>query len=98
VDNKYRVLTSMDNPMRVFVWNIDQVLVALVPLLVGILLSSVLVMLSGILFGFIYSRLRCSSNRGDLVSLLYWHLPSRALKKRGFFVHLPDSHERDLIL
>ena len=98
MDNKYRILTSMDNPMRVFVWDLDQTLVVLVPILLGILLSSFLLMLSGIALGFIYSQLRGRSNRGDFVSMIYWYLPSRALKKRGFFVHLPDSHERELIL
>ncbi len=93
-----RILKTMDNQPRVLVWELDEFLVVSAPLFLGICLGSLLIAFSGIGLKPIYSRIRQRLQRGVLASYLYWLLPSRALRRRGFFVHLPDSHERDLLL
>lgn len=96
--NRHRILKTMDNPPRVLVWELDEFLVVASPLFLGICLGSILVSFSGLALKPIYSRIRQRLQRGVLSSYIYWLLPSRALKRRGFFVRLPDSHERDLLL
>ena len=93
-----RILKTMDNQARVLVWELDEFLVVAGPLFLGICCGSLLVAISGVGLKPIYSRIRKRLKRGVLSSYLYWLLPSRALRRRGFFVHLPDSHERDLLL
>jgi type IV conjugative transfer system protein TraL len=98
MEDRYRVLKSLDNPVRVFTWDIDQVLAVTAPMLLGILFGSVLLFLSGFAFGFANNRLRKGTHRGDFISRLYWYLPTKSLKKRGLFKNLPDSHKRELLL
>jgi type IV conjugative transfer system protein TraL len=80
------------------VWDVPQVILVLLPAFVGIAIGCLSIAPLGIVLGVIYSRVKSRGIAGNIISLAYWYLPTRILKKCGFFFNLPDSHERDLLL
>lgn len=76
-DLKYVLPKTLDDPIKVFLWDIDYVIVALFPAGVGMLAEQILLGLAGsFLLGWSYARVRAGKHPAFLKHFLYWKLPS----------------------
>jgi type IV conjugative transfer system protein TraL len=94
--DKHVVLSSLDNKKRILVFTIPEVLIMVVPILIGILvggLVGVAIMLSGFWIRKIYNRYTKRFPNSLLGGIFYWYFPSTG-KKRST---LPESHVKEYI-
>ena len=90
------IIKSLDNQMRFLFWELDEFGVLVIPLFLGILTSSVLMMCSGLFWRYLLNKFKKKFPRGSLKHYLYWNLPTRHMKK--MVGNCPPSHLRELIL
>ena len=94
--DKHVVLSSLDNKKRILVFTIPEVLIMVVPILIGILvggLVGVAIMLSGFWIRKVYNRYTKRFPNSLLGGIFYWYFPSTG-KKRS---NLPESHIKEYI-
>ena len=94
--DKHVVLSSLDNKKRILIFTMPEVLIMIVPILIGILiggLAGVIVMLSGFWLRKIYNRCTKKFPNSLLGGLFYWYFPS-TVKKRS---NLPESYVKEYI-
>jgi type IV conjugative transfer system protein TraL len=97
MDNRSVIFKTLDNAPRMLFWEIDEFIVMAAPFFLGVVVGSLCVMLSGLLFKKFYSRWKRRYPRGLLRHTLYWNIPTRAFNLIGIFKHLPQSHKRDFL-
>ncbi|WP_068470645.1 type IV conjugative transfer system protein TraL [Parachlamydia sp. C2] len=95
---RHYIFKTLDNPMRVVFWSIDEFLIMVIPLFIGFILANVLILLSGIVLKFFYAKLKKKNSNQSFKHLLYWYLPTHNLKKQGIVKNFPDSHVREFLL
>lgn len=92
------LLNTLDNPTRVLFWTIDIFSLVVIPVFVGILLSSLIVMLLGFVLVPFYKRFKKKFPGGVLKHRMYWLFPREAFLQFGKLKSFPPSHEREMIL
>jgi len=94
----YIVIKTLDNTPRVLFWGVDEFLILVVPIFLGVLLGSFLVMTLGPVLKTLYTKSTKRFARGALKHKLYWMLPRQAFRGVGILKKIPPSHLRDLVL
>lgn len=98
-DKQFHVITkTLDNIPRFLFWNIDEFILMVTPLLIGIIASNPLLMLSGLGLKMAYVRLKKRFFAGSIKLILYWYFPTKAFYCMGVFTSLPQSHVRFILL
>lgn len=97
MDNKNIIFKTMDNTPRMLFWEIDEFIVMAAPFFLGMLVGSVILMLSGFVLRKFYNRWKKRYPRGLLRHTMYWNMPTATLNKAGIFKRLPASHKRDFL-
>jgi conjugal transfer pilus assembly protein TraL len=92
------LLNTLDNPTRVLFWTVDVFAFMVIPVFLGILLSSLIVMLLGFVLVPFYGRFKKRFPRGVVRHKMYWLLPHEAFLRFGKLKSFPPSHEREMIL
>ena len=97
MDNRNLIFKTMDNTPRMIFWGVDEFIIMTVPFFLGVLVGSLLIMLSGFVLKRFYSRWKKRYPRGLLKHAFYWNMPTKAFNKAGIFKRLPQSHKRDFL-
>lgn len=75
--NDHVILSHMDTPSRIFLWQASQVLTCSVPFALGLMTDHYLIgFLGSALSVYGFKRLQERFGKGKLKSLLYWTLPT----------------------
>lgn len=95
VINSHVILSYIDTPSRILIWQADQVLVCVLPFFLGMITEHIIV---GIVFSFVFAFLfkifQKKFGKGKIRAILYWYFPTDLkLIKKG----LPPSHVRSWI-
>lgn len=85
-----RVLAHLDRPVRLLFWSLDELVVMMIPFLVGIFSGSFVVILVGIVLYRFYRKNKRRYSAKRIKSLLYWYLPGR-------FVWMMPSYQRHFV-
>lgn len=96
--DQHIILKTLDNSPRILFWDLDEFLVMIAPLFIGMIVGSFLVMVSGILLKPAFSKAKRRFPRGRLQHRMYWLLPTKAFRRFGMIERLPASHIREFIL
>lgn len=93
-----RIYKTLDNVPRFLFWTFDEFLLLAIPVFLGLLVGSFLLMALGFALRPIYKRMKKKYKRGSMMHALYWRLPKRAFKQMGILKRIPGSHYRKLVL
>jgi len=86
-----RILRYIDDPVSFFFWDIDEVTVFAVFMVVGILTDALTYLIVvGVLLSFILSKVKQSRSEGFFMHVLYW---SGLYRLRG----CPPSYNREFV-
>lgn len=85
-----RVLAHLDRPVRLLFWTMDEIVVMMVPFLIGIMASSFTVFGVGIVLYRVYRKYKRRYSNRYIKALLYWYLP-------GKFKWMLPSYKRHFI-
>jgi len=96
-DHQYFYKT-LDNPIRVLFWTVDEFLILITPLFLSLCLGNVFLLFGGIILKPCYSKIKRKFPNGLFKHKLYWSLPHNFLERTGKTKHLPPSHVRELLL
>lgn len=72
-----KVLAHIDRPIRLLFWTLDEMVIMMLPFLMGLLLGSVVVMLGGVVLYRIYRKYKRRLSLSRVRALMYWYLPGR---------------------
>lgn len=72
-----RVLAHLDRPVRLLFWSCDELIVMMLPFVVGIFSGSLIVMGVGLLLYRVYRKYKKRYTSRHIKAVLYWHLPCR---------------------
>jgi conjugal transfer pilus assembly protein TraL len=87
--SRYYVPRTLDDPPRIFWWEIDQALLVVFFLVFGMSVDSLMLgLLIGLGCGWGYGKLKAGRHRAFGLHLAYWYLPFIRLKRT------PPSHIR----
>jgi len=89
---------SLDNPIRILFWSMDEFLVLATPFFLCLCFGNVLFLLGTVVAKPLYAKMKKKFPRGVFKHHIYWNLPKRALEKMGKIKRLPPSHCRELLL
>ena len=92
-DQDFYIPSHLDDPPRMFFWEIDQAIAAMVPLglglITGFLFTSLLLSIgAAILVG----KIKAGRGRGVVSQAMYWYLPGDLILKLR---RTPPSHVRE---
>ena len=82
-----RILTQLDNPVRLLFWTLDEMALMCIPFFVGILSNSFTIIILGYFLSRKYRRYKRRYPSRRLKAIMYWHLPTR-------FKWIIPSHKR----
>jgi type IV conjugative transfer system protein TraL len=98
LDKRFLVLKTLDNMPRFIFWPIDEFIILIIAFFLGLCMSSLLIMLSGLIPWFYYKKLKKKNKQGSFIHKMYWNLPTKPFKKLRLMKNVPESHLRDLVL
>lgn len=98
LEKKHQLYKTLDNPLRVIFWSIDEFLLMVIPLMIGFMMASPFILLSGIILKISYSKFKRKFPDNRLKHMVYWHLPTHRLRKQKIIKNLPSSHIREFML
>jgi len=93
--DKYRILSSLDNPKRVLMFTFPEIMIIFIPFLVGIIIGGIFglfLMFSGYHLRKVYKRINKLFPQSLWCGMKYWYLP--ATKNTV----LAKSHIREYLL
>lgn len=91
---KHGVPRTLDDPARIFWWDLDQAMLFSICGVLGMVLGSLMGGLAlGTTLGWVYGRAKSGRHRMFAVHAIYWHLPGAIMKMR----RTPSSDARELI-
>lgn len=96
-EKNYYIFKTLDNSPRLLYWAVDEFLIMVVPIFLGIFFGSFLLMTGSFLKVF-YTRLKKAIGYGSIAQYAYWHLPTNYFQQMGHFKRLPPSYIREYIL
>ena len=97
MDNE-RIYKTIDNPMRVLFFTVDEFAMLAIPFLVGTLVGSLSIMCLGFIFWILFRKLKRGCPRNTMIHWLYWRVPKGAFTSSGVLKRIPASHRREYIL
>jgi type IV conjugative transfer system protein TraL len=89
-------LKTLDNPLRILFWSIDEFFSLVGPAIFGVSLGYPWLALAGLFSKPLYSKIRRKLQHGAYKHKTYWVLPTRNLKL--MVKTLPPSHNREYVL
>ena len=89
---------TLDNPIRILFWTIDEFSVMAIPIFLGLCFGSITLMIFAVILKPCHSKIKKKLPYGTLKHTLYWNLPIFWLQKMGRLKSLPSSHYRELLL
>lgn len=93
-ESKYIVPRTLDDPAKLFWWDIDQALLVCMFVVFGMSIDHMLAgMLTGGFMGWLYGKSKSGKHKGYAVHLMYWHLPAETFSLK----RTPPSHQREMI-
>lgn len=98
LENSYQVLKTIDNMPRILFWRVDEFSMLAIPFFLGVGLGSALVILSGPIIKYFYSKIIKKYPKGTFRHKLYWNLPKEVFDRSGKLKKLPPSHIREWTL
>lgn len=98
VYDQHVIIKTLDNPPRMLFWDLDEFLVMITPFFVGMILSSILVMVSGFFLKIAYSSLKKEGQKGPIRHRAYWLIPQGVNRSCGVLKKIPGSHIRRVVL
>lgn len=96
IEKKHQLYKTLDNPLRVIFWSVEEFLLMVIPLMIGFMMASPFILLSGFFLKYAYSKFK--KKFPVLKHMLYWHLPTGRLRKQKIIKNLPLSHIREFFL
>ncbi|CUI18211.1 Type IV conjugative transfer system protein TraL (plasmid) [Candidatus Protochlamydia naegleriophila] len=96
MEKKHQLYKTLDNPLRVIFWSIDEFVLMVIPLMIGFMMASPFILLSGIFLKIVCSKFK--KKFPVLKHMIYWYLPTRRLRKQKIIKNLPSSHIREFML
>lgn len=96
-----KLFSTLNNPPRFLMLEIDQVICLVAPLGFGMMLSGYAALISiaaGPLFLLVLGKIKKKANGIPLKSVGYWELPIDISKKVFLLKHFPESAEREYLL
>lgn len=100
MSNDHKIVKTLDNPCRFLFWDLGDTLFISVCIFLSGLLESLLILILGVFFWFLYSKVKKGNREKGVITLhyIYWNFPTKSLKKWGKLKNTPDSHRRDIVL
>jgi conjugal transfer pilus assembly protein TraL len=95
MNERQLMFKTLDHPIRILFWTIDEFLVMAIPIFLGLCFGSIILILAAAILKPCHSKIKKKLPYGTLKHLLYWNLP---MKKMGRLKRLPSSHFRELLL
>ncbi len=92
------IIKTLDNTPRVLFWGVDEFLLMVGPLFIGMAFGYLSFMLLGFVLKRFYNRLKKRYPRGHFQHIVYWKFPIYALKASGVLKRFPPSHYREFRL
>lgn len=92
-----KIYKTLDNVPRVLFWPIDEFLVLVIPMFLGVLIGSFLLMVLGIALKPFYMKAKKAFPKGSMIHRLYWRLPKSAFNRFNVLKRLPESCLRRFI-
>ena len=92
------VLKTLDNPVRVLFWGVDEFIVMVFPSFLAMAVGVSWLMLTGLLTKYLYNKLKKKFPNSSLRHCMYWNLPKEPMSKMGWFKTLPPSYWRKILL
>jgi type IV conjugative transfer system protein TraL len=98
--SEHRIIKTLDNPSRFLFWNVGECIMLALLLLIGGALESLIIMLSGVFYWFLFRKFKKSNREKGITPFhyFYWNFPTTVLRRSGNFSNIPCSHQRDIIL
>ncbi len=95
-DRQHYIFKSLDNPIRILFWNVDEFLLIVIPFFIGLIFGSVVVSVLTIsIVIYLYKKFKKRYRKLYFSHLMYWNLPTGKMKKIGIYKSLPFSHIRE---
>lgn len=98
MEERQYIFKTLDNPIRLLFWSLDEFLMMITPLFLGICVGSLFLMSLTFVVKPLYSRVKKKYPNGALRHKLYWEFPTSSYNKVGKFHSLPPSHIREYFL
>ena len=77
MDDKYCIPQHLDQPFRIYLLTVDELILLIVPMILGFVLNQItLGFCAGILFVFGFKRVKGEQGSNYLLSLVYWYFPN----------------------
>lgn len=92
------ILRSMDNPPRILIFNASEAFIIIVPMLLAPIFDSILLFPFGIIIWCFWYSFKKKFKHQNIRQYMYWHFPSKQLKKSRFIKNIPESHLREFSL
>lgn len=89
---------TLDNPIRILFWSVDEFLLLAGPLFLSMCLGSISLIFIGFILKPFYTKIKKQLPYGAFKHMLYWNLPTSTLRRMGRIKSLPPSHCRELLL
>lgn len=95
-DRQHYIFKSLDNPMRILFWNVDEFLMFVIPFFLGIIFGNVIIsiLIIGLVI-YLYKKFKKKYRKFYFSHVMYWNLPTQKMKKMGIYKSLPFSHKRE---
>lgn len=92
--DQFAIPRTLDDPGRIFWWDVDQALLVCVFLVFGMVAGFLAVgACLGMFFGWLYGKAKSGKHKGFAVHILYWYLPAEVFGLK----RTPPSHQREWI-
>lgn len=91
---KYGIPRTLDDAAKFLWWDIDQALLVFTFIVLGMLVDSMMGgIITGILMGWSYGKMKSGKHKAFAIHAMYWYLPSEFMS----FKRTPPSHHREFI-
>lgn len=90
---RHVILNTVDTPLRILFWTVPELVMLIVPFLVGLMLDQVtLGILSSVFYFWIHKKYQRHFGKGQFQAVKYWFLPNTSR-----FKSLPPSFIREYL-
>ena len=95
-----RIIKTLDNPLRLLFWDLRESMLLIFFVSLGGFLGSLTIILFGIALWWFSRQFNKLAKKKGITPFhyVYWHVPTKVLRRSGNFSSFPCSHKRKLIL
>lgn len=91
----FRVPTSLDNPKKAFIWDLDTFLIAISGVMIGILSKQMVLSVAIFMFmSWRWGKLKSGKHQWYFLYVLYWYLPIKDSKTAK---RIPQTNQREFL-